>query len=182
MRPSLVRPEIKRGARFDYGPPPAITPEYLRPGVDVLKLRVAHAAIPQWSLVLYVGHTAGEAAVAVPAEKGGWRVVLVPGEDVDEAFLLVDDLSPEWHEFREGHEVGRWEALSEREVGQQSRGRQPTWFGRGVVAGWEDRMKGVHLDWSSDLRQFNTLIRRLPPHELPPPLPWERRGEVSPRP
>jgi hypothetical protein len=175
MRPIITRPEIVRGERFDdYGPPPVITPEYLRPGVDVLMLRKEHGRVSQGSLVLFVGHTNGKAAVAAPLERGGWQVFLVPGEDVDEASLLADPCCFDWLDFREGYDVGRWEALAERQISKRTRGLKPSWYGRGIVAGYRDRMKGV-TDWEADRRAFNELMRTLPDEDLPAAMPWERR-------
>ncbi|MGV3619099.1 MAG: hypothetical protein ACO1SV_27550 [Fimbriimonas sp.] len=176
MAPSLVRPEIKRGPVFDYGPFVRITPDHLESGVSVLVVAEDGAPLPPGTICLYLGHGCRLVVVGVESERRGIEAVVVEAHLLDVFVPDPDPLCPEWMEFREGYELGEWEALSERGTGVRLQGRAPTWFGRGVVAGAKARLEGKSSkDWEADRAAYKEILRRLHPRDWPAPLPWETR-------
>jgi hypothetical protein len=168
MRPSLTRPDIKRGPAWSPSPKgnrPHLDPFALTPGATVLRVYRDGFGLVLNTLVVFLGAHEGQALVvpleiALHGSAPEQSLTLIDPCALDEEAHLMDPVSLDAIDFEEGYEQGVWSAMNERSASERTANRRPSWFGRGFVAGHRDRLAGTKAPMGSP-HPLNRELRRL---------------------
>ena len=121
-------------------PPILVSPDSLRPGLDLVRVRAEASPLPvaPGTWCLFLGAREG---MAIVLPRGGAGPVPLPPWSIDEPEPLpCDSVDP--HEFEDGWAFGRSAHARDLAVSTHVRGQVPDAYGRGVVKGFDDQLEG----------------------------------------